>query len=242
MTAGPLRRVIPEGYTVASITFVGQTPLLMSSADYDRQGDTYKAYQTLAKKRGKTDEDMARLQELEFLTRLYMDEDLGPFIPGINVKELLRSAATEQRLGEVVIREMIVPELRLPLGYDGPRDADGLWAGGFYDTRMVANGGAQKSRVERTRPCFDDWSLVAEVAWDPSYIEMGQMESIVERSKKFGLGDGRKIGFGSFDAELEFVREERHATNGDAVKMRNARDLIIQRAKQRRLDAMKVAA
>lgn len=219
---GPIRRVIPTGHKVCLLRLDGETPLLMSSGEVDRDGDTYRAYEELAKARNKSIEEKARLRELEWYTRLYLDEKIGPYIPGKNIKELLRSAATKWKLGEAVKRSLVVPEYRVPLIYEGPRKASELWNAGFRYTTMVANAGAGSGRVDRTRPCFDQWSLECEIAFDPEELDISQLENIVKRTEKYGLGDYRPE-FGAFLSTLSFVREQREDTNGNAVKNRDAK-------------------
>jgi len=215
-------RIIPVGHQICQLLLTGDTPLLMSSGEVDRDSDTYVAYRLLSKSRNKSVEDEARLRELEWYTRLYFDADIGPYIPGKNIKELLRSAATKFRMGENVKRSLVIPDYRIPLIYDGPREADGLWKEGFRYTTMVANAGAGSGRVERCRPCFDEWSLECEIAFDPEELDFKLLESIVQRSEKYGLGDYRPE-FGAFQATLTFMREQRLDMNGDAVKARDKR-------------------
>jgi len=222
MTDTPIRRVIPTGYRVFDLELVGVTPLLMSSGEADRESDTYVAYRQLSKKRNKSVEDESRLRELEWYTRLYFDKKVGVYIPGKNVKELLRSAATKWRKGEDVKRSLIVPEYRIPLNYDGPEEPSKLWEGGFSYVAMVANAGAGSGRVERCRPCFDEWTLKTEIAIDPEDLSDNDLGTFVDRSQKYGLGDYRPE-FGSFTASLSFVREQRSPANADAEKRRDGR-------------------
>lgn len=220
--SSPMRRVIPNGHLVYQLVLKGETPLLMSSGESDREGDTYLAYRTLSKARNKTLEQEARLRELEWYTRLYFDEQLGPYIPGKNVKELLRSAATKYRDGENVKRSLVIPDYRIPLLYDGPRTASELWDAGFRYTTMVANAGAGSGRVERCRPCFDKWALECEIAFDPEELDAHRLQEIVKRSEKYGLGDYRPE-FGAFQTELKYLREQRENSNADAAKPRDKR-------------------
>ena len=215
-----MRRVIPTGHLVYQLSLKGETPLLMSSGESDREGDTYLAYRTLSKARNKTLEQDSRLRELEWYTRLYFDEELGPYIPGKNVKELLRSAATKWRSGEDVKRSLVIPDYRIPLIYDGPKTAAELWTAGFKYTTMVANAGAGSGRVERCRPCFDKWALECEIAIDPEELDPHRLEEIVKRSEKYGLGDYRPE-FGAFLTTLTFVREQHDASKANASKPRD---------------------
>lgn len=222
MTQSAFRRVIPVGYEVCELTLTGESPLLMSSGEVDREGDTYIAYRQLSKARNKSIEQETRLRELEWYTRLYFDAEIGPYIPGKNVKEVLRSAATKWRNGENVKRSLVVPEYRIPLIYDGPRTAEELWAEGYRYTTMVANAGAGSGRVERTRPCFEQWSLKCDLAFDPEDLDLEMLKAIVERSQKYGLGDYRPE-FGAFTALLTPLRSERRNGRARAAKPRDER-------------------
>jgi hypothetical protein len=219
-----MRRVVPPGYQRATLLMTGTAPLLMNSGEFDRDSETYRAYYLLGKKRGKSLDDEARLRELEWSLGIYLDDEAGPYIPGKNVKELLRSAATKWRKGEEVKRSLVVVDYRIPLLYDGPRTADELWAAGFKYEAMVALSGAGSGRVVKCRPKFDDWSLIAELAYDPEDLDFDFLELVVERSKKFGLGDYRPE-FGSFEAELQAGDLHKLASNGNATKGRNAAQL-----------------
>ena len=215
------RRVVPSGFQEATLILTGTSPLLMSCADFDRDGETYRAYYHLGKKRAKSLDDEARLRELEWTLRLYHDEQLGPFIPGKNIKEMLREAATKWRKGEELKRSLSVTSFRVPLVYDGPRDSETLWGDGFRYSTMVANAGAGSGRVLRCRPMFDQWSLVVEVAYDPEDLDFDLLELVVERSRKFGLGDYRPAkggDFGCFDAVLEQGDLHKLSSNGAALK------------------------
>lgn len=217
---GLLRREPPNGYIVHMLTLVGETPLLMSSGEVDRESELYREYRALSKARAKTIEQEAQLRELEWHTRIYFDEEIGPYLPGKNIKELLRSAATKWKLGESVRRSLVVPDYRIALQYEGPRDLKGLWADGFRYTTMVANAGAGSGRVERTRPCFDNWSLQCEIAFDTDELDEDSFIAIIQRSQKYGLGDYRPE-FGAFVASTEFLRQQKSKVEANGAKRRD---------------------
>ena len=217
---GLLRREPPNGYIVHMLTITGETPLLMSSGEVDRESELYREYRALSKARAKTIEQEAQLRELEWHTRIYFDEKIGPYLPGKNIKELLRSAATKWKLGESVRRSLVVPDYRIPLIYEGPRDLKGLWAEGYRYTTMVANAGAGSGRVERTRPCFDEWSLQCEIAFDTDELDEDSFMQIVQRSQKYGLGDYRPE-FGAFVASSEFLRQQKNGVQANGAKARD---------------------
>lgn len=213
-----MRRIVPAGYVRATLILTGTSPLLMSCSSYDRDSSEYRAYYLLGQKKRKSLDDEARLRELEWGLRFYLDEKVGPFIPGGNVKELLREAATRWRKGEEIVRSLEVIDYRIPLLYEGPREQDELWKAGFKYEAMVSNAGAGSGRVLRCRPKFEGWSLVVEIAYDPEDLDFDLLELVVERTKKFGLGDGRKIGFGQFEAVLEQGEVHKLGSNGSALK------------------------
>jgi hypothetical protein len=216
------RRNPPNGYAVYEVTLTGETPLLMSSAEIDRESDIYKDMRTLATQRKRTSEQDAQLRQLEWHTRIYHDEDLGPYMPGKNIKEMLRAAATKWKLGEVVKRSLVVPDYRIPLSYSGPRDLDDLWAEGYRYTTMVRNSGIASGMVERTRPCFEEWSLTFEVAFDTEELDEEDFTKILARSEKYGLGDYRPE-FGAFTATAKFVRRQQVGLAANGTKKRDPR-------------------
>lgn len=210
-------RVVPPGYADATLHLVGTAPLLMNSGEVDRDSELFRAYYLLGQKKRKSLEDEAKLRELEWELRLYLDADIGPYVPGKNVKEMLRSAATKWRRGEDIKRSLIVIPYRIPLLYDGPRDQPGLWEAGYRYTAMVSNAGIGSGRVLRCRPMFKDWSLDVPLAYDPEEIDSDFLAMAVERTQKYGLGDYRPE-FGSFKATIEGPAFHRNGRNGLATK------------------------
>jgi hypothetical protein len=211
------RRVIPPGYERATLVLTGTSPLLMHSGEFDRESETFRAYYTLGQKRKKSLDDEARLRDLEWTLGLYLDEDIGPYIPGKNVKELIRESATKWRRGEDVRRSLAVVEYRVPLLYDGPREQAALWEAGYRYTAMIANSGPGSGRVARCRPMFEEWSLAVDLAFDPEELDFDFLAVAVERSRKFGLGDYRPE-FGGFDTELVRGEIRKLGADGQAIK------------------------
>lgn len=214
------RRVVPPGYADAVLHLEGTSPLLMNSGEVDRDSDLFRAYFLLGQKKRKTLDDDARLREMEWELRIYLDAEIGPFVPGKNVKEMLRSAATKWRRGEDIKRSLIVVPYRIPLQYDGPRDQAGLWAAGYRYTAMVSNAGIGSGRVMRCRPMFSKWAVDIDLAYDPEEIDPDFLSLVVERSQKYGLGDYRPE-FGSFKATLSSPTTHRNGRKGLGTKDRN---------------------
>lgn len=218
-----LRRVVPEGYAQASLRLVGTAPLLMNSAEADRDGELFRAYTLLGQKKGKTLDDEARLRELEWELRIYLDDEVGPYIPGRMVKAVLCAAAGKFKKGATVGRSLITVLYRIPLEYEGPRDQQGLWDAGYRYTTLVKNAGFNAGRVMRCRPMFPEWSVTAEIAFDPEEIDPDTLSMIVERSQRYGLGDFRPE-FGAFNANLTYTDTRRAARAPLGSKKRNGHE------------------
>lgn len=214
------RRVVPEGYATSVLRLVGTSPLLMSNGEGDRDSPLYRAYFLLGQKKSKSLDDQARLREMEWQLRIYLDDELGPYIPGRNLKELLRSAATKWRKGEEIKRSLLVIASRVPLIYEGPRDQQKLWDAGFRHMAMARNSGPNAGSVLRCRPMFPEWAVEAELAFDPEDIDPDLLSLIVERSQRYGLGDYRPE-YGAFDASLDAVSTLKDGAKGKATKDRN---------------------
>lgn len=217
------RRVVPRGYATGTLQLTGTSALLMNSAEADQDSDLYRAYRLLGQKSGKTLDDEARLRELEWELRLYLDADIGPYLPGRMVKACLRAAAGKFKKGATVERSLITVLYRIPLTYDGPRDQGGLWTDGYRYTTMVKNAGFNGGRVMRCRPMFPEWALTAEIAFDPEEIDPDTLGMIVERAQRYGLGDYRPE-FGGFAAELSLGNVSRALRQPLGSKRRNGRE------------------
>ena len=222
------RTVVPKGFATATIRIDGTSPLLMNSPEADRDGELYRAFYLLGQKVGKSLEDEARLREMEWELRLYLDADLGPYVPGRVVKKTLIDAAGKFKKGATVKRSLITQNYRIPLEYDGPRDQQGLWDEGYRYTTMVKNNGFNAGRVMRCRPMFPQWALTVPIAFDPEEVDPDTLALIVERSQRYGLLDyrpGESGGdFGQFAASIEFNTPVRASRNGNAIKKRDKRE------------------
>ncbi len=199
---GAFRRVVPPGYVAATMRLTGVSPYLMRPDELDPDSDTFRAVKALARKRGKTEDDDAKLRQLDWTQSLAIDPELGPYVPSRYIHELIRSAATQWRKGEAVVRSLVILSYRIPLEYEGPRSQDELWEGGYRFSRLVVNNGQGKGAVYRTRPKFDEWALTVDLAFDPSELDPGTLEDAVDFAQRFGLGDARRIGYGAFTATI----------------------------------------
>lgn len=228
------RKIIPAGYALATLHFVGTAPLLMNSDSADQEGELFRAYRNLSVKSRKSLDDEARLREMQWQLAMYLDEDLGPYIPETYVIGALSTAATKWRKGTTIKHSLVVLQDRIPLEYDGPRTQQELWDAGFRDTRMVTNAGFNRGRVVRCRPCFDNWEVTAEIAFDPEEIDPDTLDLVVERSQKFGFGDYRPR-FGSFRATITHGVVHKDTSNGLAVSEVEERERVAHAAQRERI-------
>lgn len=157
----------------------------------------------LTSKRIKTQEDHEEIARAEWELALYWDEEIGPYIPSMNIRASLVGGAKFNKLGAGVQRSLLTVTERTPLEYDGPRGFYDLYKSGkFIDTRSVVIGG---KRIMRNRPLFNNWSLLFEMSYDESQLdESDLMLAFKNAGKMVGLGDFRpqKGGmFGRYKAE-----------------------------------------
>lgn len=187
-----------------TIDIVGQAPLLMHSARLsDPLDDASKALSKVTSKRSKTDDDHAEVSRLEHAGGLYIDNQLGPYVPGANIERCLFDAATKFKLGKALRSALLIPEEVNPLAYDGPRTVAGLWEDKQFVHRASVKVGM--SRVVRTRPVFPRWTLSVSGELDTDVVDRDEFEQIAEiAGRLIGLGDWRPR-FGRFDGKVQFT-------------------------------------
>lgn len=202
-TKSPLSsRIIPDAFKLAHITMVGEAPLLMHADTLlDITHPLTREMKKLTGKRSsdRTIDDEMNMAKIEWHAGIYHDEELGPYVPSVNVKEMLAQAATRWRKGSTVTRTFIILTQKIPVEYDGPRDLDALWEDGYRDIRGAVNSGIGRGRVTRCRPCFEDWTLNIDVAYDPREVDTDVLKDALELAQWRGLGDYRPE-FGTFAA------------------------------------------
>jgi len=184
------------------LNITGTDPLLMHNARLSDEFDPIVRLmkEITSKRTNKTDDDRWELRRLEFHGGLYMDKNLGPYIPGQNIERALRDAAVVTRQGKNIQRGVVVLTSRARLDYDGPRDPDDLWEDKNYVSSASIKVGT--SRVIRTRPMFQEWSVTVDLTLDTEIMDRETLEGIVHRAgKSVGLGDWRPR-YGKFSAEL----------------------------------------
>lgn len=181
---------------------VGTTPLLMHNARLSDPLDAIvKQMKPLNSKRAKTEEDHEELARLEFWGGLYFDSVVGPYLPGQNFERCLHEAAKITKDGKKIERGVFIDTELNALEYRGPRTIDGLWQDKNFVHRASSKVGM--NRVMRTRPVFRQWQVFSDGLYDPSVINLSELERIAETAGvMIGLGDWRPR-YGRFDGTVE---------------------------------------
>lgn len=187
-----------------TITIAGTGALLMHSARLSNPLDPVaKSMKRITGKRVKTDSDYEELARLEHMGSLYMDPDVGPYIPGENIQRCLVDAAKVTRSGVKVTRGVFISSDVNPLSYKGPRDVEGLRKDENF--RMVTSAKVGMVRVMRCRPVFRAWRTQAMGIIDTSILSFDELGEIVTTAgTMIGLGDWRPR-YGRFTGSVEKV-------------------------------------
>ena len=182
------------------ITMKATRPLLMHNARLANPLDQYaKALKKYTGKRKKTDEDHEAIAKLEHEGGLYLDPDLGPYVPGENVMRCLVDGAKLTKQGTSVTRGLLIKDDVCPLVYAGPRTPQELWEQGYKYMASVKVG---TQRVMRCRPVFYDWRLEAAGTVDTAVLDLVDVATIAANAGLMvGLGDWRPR-FGRFEVEV----------------------------------------
>lgn len=181
----------------------GTTPLMSRSDEAAVPGHPVKeAIDRLTSKRKKrTDAEEEELFYLEWLAGFHLDDNKRPSMPTWNIVRSLSDAAARVRQRPEVERSL-VPVLGLvPIEHGGPDTLDELWQAGFWDRRMIRNSGG--GRVPRCRPKFLTWAVTADFDLDLSGLNLVDVVEYADvAGRLYGLGDGRRLGFGRYRPEV----------------------------------------
>ena len=185
---------------IIKIKLIGSRPLLMhADCLADPLNPQTKLHKEMTAKRKKSDQDHEAIAKSEWRSGLYYDEQLGPYLPGININSAIIEGAKLSKLGKLLNRSIEVMDEKPRLDYDGPRKIEKLWDARFYDARSVK---ISTSRIMRYRPIFKKWECTCEIAFDDEAINRDQLIScVLDAGKYIGIGDYRPR-FGRFTMEV----------------------------------------
>ena len=153
-----------------------------------------------AKKKNKTDEDLAKLSDLEWEAGLYWDDSVGVYIPAENIEATIREGAKARRKGKDIVRGFICEDLRIPLDYGERLSKAELMVN--FEYRDVRAMKVMRARIMRTRPRFDTWSISFIASYDENIIDFREICDAIEYSGQYvGLCDSRPK-YGKFTAKI----------------------------------------
>lgn len=187
------------------ITIDGTAELLMHNSRLANPLDpATKALKRVTAKRSKTDEDHEEIARLEHAGSLYLDPDVGPYLPSDNIWRSLYDAAKKHKLGPRIKEGVVFQQAVNPLSYRGPRDPAGLWSDENF--RHMASVKVGTARTMRCRPMFRQWRTEAEGILDPNILDLQDLANIAETAGAVvGLGDWRPR-YGRYTATVEAVK------------------------------------
>lgn len=182
------------------VRITGTRPMLMhSDVLSDPLNKLTREHKALTSKRKKTEEDHLEIAKSEFRASLYYRDDIGVFIPSVNIEASIREGAKLSKLGKHVQRAVEVAELEIPLEYEGARDPDGLWNEGAYDARSVK---VSTARLTRYRPFFKQWAAEFTISFNDSMLNRVEvLKALTDAGEFCGIGDFRPK-YGRFKVEV----------------------------------------
>lgn len=192
-----------EAKIYASITLVGETPLVLDNGEaVDITTPISREISKILSMSGQmTDEQSERLNRLKWQRSLYWDD--GVVFPTRNVLRAAVDAGKSFKLGATIERGgMAFTESFVSVEYDGPDDLDKLWENTKYRFRTVVNGTPTKpkaSKIVTTRPIFPEWKLTLSAVILPEILDWEDFIRVIEATGAAGIGNARKLGMGRFN-------------------------------------------
>lgn len=181
--------------------WVGTSPILLHNGLLaDPLSPGAQALKGISSKRKKTEADLDKMRELEFLAGLYQDASGRVCIPADNVLKCIVEGARKNKQGKEAQSGVVETQSSFPLIYDGPQDPMKLYQNPKFVSVMPA--GVQRARVMRTRPIFDSWAIEVSVFVNDDIINLGSVVRAAEiAGERIGLCDYRPR-YGRFSVEV----------------------------------------
>lgn len=157
--------------------------------------------ETREKKR--TEEQKRRLMELEYLARLYWDDEVGIYMPNDNIEACVKEGARRSRRGKAVEAGVFVLDTIVAVEYDGPKTKVKLLADpNFQLRRGVPNANGQ--RIFTLRPRIPEgWTMTIRFGFDDQVVdkEKDLLQPMIDAGALIGIGAWRPK-FGRFEVEV----------------------------------------
>ena len=189
--------------TQFTVRLIGTTPLVLHNNQCVNPRNPLKKQIAAITSKGKrkTDADYERLEQLEFVASLYINDQLGPYLPAQNIRKMLIEGARKEKNGKQFESGCFV-NADSPILYDGPRTIDEMIKLGeqFMWTAPVGN---QSATIMRTRARFKKWQCEFLVYLENSLVTEDMLIGALNHAKlSVGIGDGRSVNCGRFNFEV----------------------------------------
>lgn len=163
------------------IALTGIRPLLLARGEasnpFDEQGRKIKS---VSQKKKKTDAECELLAYLQFVSSMYFDDQIGPYVPVDNLWKCLENGAAKYKEASVVKSQTIIKGLvdkkidegAAKLIYSGPREPKAMYDKGFVFLKMGKIPGSRTS-ILTSRARFPEWRVEFVVEYtdvDPNRI------------------------------------------------------------------------
>lgn len=149
-------------YNRYTVTITGQSPLLCHNGQLaDPLNPFSKKLKEVSKKRPKTDADLEKMQEIEFMAGLYTDEAGEITMDTRVIEAVVHGGAKKTRNGKEALASMFI-EHGVVFEYEGPTDPEERYADPACRLTVPVKVGMAK--IMRTRPIFHGWRLTFDVS------------------------------------------------------------------------------
>lgn len=168
----------------------GVSPLIPHNGELaNPMNPIVKSMKKISGKRNKTEADLEELARLEFIGSLYLSKKDGLIIPAEILEAAINGGARKFKEG-VVCKSGLALMDHSKLIFDGPQEPNEMWEDGrFTFQKMVV---VSRSRILRTRPKIDEWSLVVTVNFEDTVCDQAQIFKWLEKAGQIvGLCDWR---------------------------------------------------
>lgn len=178
-----------------TLRLVGVAPLLMHAGRMADPMDPFaQRLAALTSKRAKTQADHQQIAKVEWHGGLWLAGG-RPCVPAEALEAAMVRAGRSRRAGSLLRAALTVRD-SMPLRHPGPEDLDALWADVAFRHRCGVRIGTRTAI--RTRPRFDDWSVVATLTYAPSMVDASTLLDVARHAgDAVGIGDWRPR-FGRF--------------------------------------------
>ena len=183
----------------------GIRPLLHANNQAaDPLGEYWEKLSAIRKKRVKVKEDYQQMDNLMWYASIYHDEELGPFIPSLNIMQMLVDSAGAFRLKPTIKAAVLVEApLGFPVHYKGPRELAKLAADPQFRLRRLVPNRKANSVSPTVNAMFPTgWTCEFTVMFDETLIEGKDLTKVVERAGSFTAVGGWRPMFGRFTPKL----------------------------------------